>query len=269
MRKKNNSKTSDATLLPSQLQNKYFTSATTAIRNILAQRGQLIGRLFLYCMIVYLFYQVFKSVNAEPKRVWYLAITEWLILSVSYISFQIAEDIKTGQIAYFLLRPMNYITFRFWEFLGGTSLRFILLGIICLSLGFSLTHTLPFTLPIWIFGIVISILSILLNTLMGILIGLLSFWIKEIHPLVYLNLTATFCFGGLIVPLEFYSDTMKIIAFSTPYPWILWWPAQSFLNPSATILYGLIPYFIWMIFLSIIIWWVYTKCLKSFVAEGG
>ncbi len=241
-----------------------------AIRQQLVQWSQLVGRIILYGVIVYLFYQVFQSVKAEPNRVWYLAITEWVILSTSSVAFQISRDIQSGQIVYFMLRPMHYLVFRFCECMGTSLVRFILLGFCCFLLGFFLIGAMPEKtyLWTWITGILFSILGVLLYSLILVLIGLLSFWIKEIQVLVYLNLTATFCFGGLIVPLDFYSDFLKKISFCTPYPWILWWPAQ-WLTDTVNLSHAFLGWSFWMFFLVICIGILYEKCLKFFVVEGG
>jgi ABC-2 type transport system permease protein len=249
--------------------NKYWASIAIAIRHQLAQRGQLVGRFFLYIVIVYLFHQVFESVQAPASRLWYLAITEWIILSAPPLAFQLADDINSGQIAYFMLRPMHFLNVRLMECLGAFSVRFVLLGITCVGLGLCLTGYFPVDVFTWVVGIFFAILSALLCNSVLILIGLCAFWLRDIKTLIYLNLTATLCFGGLIVPLSFYSPLVKTISFCTPYPWILWWPAEFMTGGTINVFFALMAWSGWMLVLWGLIVFVYQQGIKSFIVEGG
>lgn len=249
--------------------NKSFASISIAIQQQLTQRGQLLGRAFLYLMIVYLFYQVFRSVGAPMERIWYVAVTEWVILSTPPIYLKIAQDLRSGQMVYFILRPISYLLFRFYEGLGVMIVRFVITIILCLSLGYFLTRQFPGTLTQWILGALFCFLAILLYSLISILIGLCSFWIKEIHPLYYLNFTAMASFGGLIIPLEYYPTAIKTLGFCTPYPWLLWWPAQWITTGSVNLVHAFLGWGIWMLIIFFLIQIVYNHCLNHFVAEGG
>lgn len=224
---------------------------------------------FLYTLVVWLYSQVFQSVGAPIERAWYLAITEWVILSSPPLALQLENDIRSGQIAYFMLRPLHYLKLRFLECAGVVIVRYWMLAVLCLLLGFSLTGHFPGTWMTWLLGSGISLLSILLYVIILMIIGLLAFWLKDIRTTLYLNLTATFCFGGLIVPLDFYSETFRNLCFTTPYPWILWWPAQTItgadLNQSAAFL----NWGIWFFILTGCTLVLYQHCTRVLVTEGG
>jgi len=252
-----------------QPRNKYWANIEIAIRHQVVQRGQLIGRLFMYWVIVFLFHQVFQSVGAPPERAWYVAITEWIVLSTPPLALQIAEDVNKGQIAYFLLRPMHYLSLRFSECLGTLLVRFILLGISCLGLGFYLTGFFPGNAETWILGTVFGVLSITLYNLLLMLIGLSAFWVTDIKTIMYLNLTATLSLGGCIVPLSFYSNGMRTASFCTPYPWILWGPAEYITGGSVNLGNAVLGWGFWMLFLSAAVIFLYNKGAKTFIVEGG
>lgn len=249
--------------------NKYWASIEISIYHQLQQRGQLLGRLFLYLVIVYLFHQIFQSVNAPPERLWYLAITEWLILSTPPLAFQISDDINSGQMAYFILRPMHYLQLRLSECLGTIIVRFTILGLFCVGLGYTLSGFFPGNALTWILGIVFGLLSVVLYNLLLVLIGLCAFWLKDIKTLLYLNLTATFCFGGLIVPLSFYSPWVRTLSFCTPYPWILWGPAEYISGGTLHMVQAMLGWGFWILLLSALIILFYRQGLKTFVLEGG
>lgn len=246
--------------------NKYIISFKSGVRQQLAEKSQLVGRCFVYFVVVYVFFQVFESVNASLFQFSYFAMTQAISLSTSLLAFQIAQDMQNGQVAHFLVRPMNYVLYRLTEAIGISFVRYLLFIFCYLAVQFYLkialsVHTLE--------GILFGMAGVFLHILLTTFIGICSFWIRDIKSIVYLNLTATFCFGGLIVPLTDYSPLMQSIAFLTPYPWILWWPAAWASGDSIDILSALLAWFSWTILLSFLIAFAYKKCIRSFVAEGG
>lgn len=254
--------------------NKYIHIFLIGASDQLSQKGQLIGRLILYVMVVYLFNQIFQQVTPDPNRTWYLAITEWLILSTVPLSFMISDDIGQGQMAYFRLRPMHYLWLRFLESMGMSVIRFTLLAPMAFLLSYSLTHRLPsdgfsYGIGTLSIGAAIGFLGIMLYQLIQVVLGLLSFWIKDIKTLVFLNLTATFGFGGLIVPLEFYSDQVRTFASFTPYPWILWAPASMMTGGDVSIRHFLSGFIPWIFILVVLILFLYRKMTQHLIIEGG
>ncbi len=248
------------------MQTKYIISFKSGALQQLAEKGQLIGRFFIYFVVIYLFFQVFENVKAPLFQFSYFAMTQVISLSTSMVAFQIAQDMQNGQMAHFLIRPTNYVLYRLSEALGICLTRyfFFILCYVAVQcyLGVYLSiHSLT--------GILFGIAGVFLYTLLAILIGICSFWIRDIKSLVYLNLTATFCFGGLIVPLSYYSPFLQSIAFMTPYPWILWWPAGWASNASIALLPALFSWFLWVILLSGLITFTYKKCIRSFITDGG
>lgn len=240
-----------------------------AINHQCSLKGLLVGRVVLYFSIVYVFCQVFRSVEATSIRIWYIAITEWIILSAPPIGMSIEQDIRSGQIAYFLLRPMHYLTMRLLEALGILAVRFILLGFCCIALGWCLTRSFPTDIIHWALGMGLGVMGLILYTLIVVLIGLGSFWLREVQAIIYLNLSATFCFGGLIIPLEYYSPWLQKLCFLTPYPWILWAPAQWMTGGVISGSDAVLGWSVWVFIIFSVMQILYRKCLKSLVVEGG
>lgn len=246
--------------------NKYIASFKNGVEQQIAERSQLIGRLILFFVIVYLFSQIFQSVRAPSFQLWYYAMSQVIILSTSMVAFQIAGDVQNGQIAHFLVRPIHYVLYRFCETIGFSLVRYAILIACYLAMRFFVMGSLP---EHFLLGTAFGISGIILFTLMSILIGLSSFWIKEIKPIVYLNLTATFCLGGLIVPLDFYTPFVRSISFASPYPWILWWPADCMARGIDYPILGFLCWGGWVVLLIGVIIAVYNKSIISFIREGA
>lgn len=248
---------------------KYFFAIRSAFLQQLKEPGQLLGRLLLFVVIVYLFHQVFGSVGAPNWQLWYYAMTEAIILATAPLVLQISNDIRSNHTVYFLLRPVNYCTFRFCEAMGGAVFRYILLMILALCYVPLLRGAIPSDFFSLLSSLFIGLLGIFLYTLISLLIGLLSAWIKDIKTLLYFNLTATFCFGGLIIPIVYYPPLMQTICFCTPYPWILWWPGSLFAGTEINHLQALLGWNFWTIVFLAANRYVFNRYKKNLVMEGG
>ena len=70
-----------------------------------------------------------RMIKATMRELlWYLAITEWVILSLPPIHLRIESDVRTGDIAYRLPRPISYLGSRLAEEAGDVALRMTTLG---------------------------------------------------------------------------------------------------------------------------------------------
>ena len=231
--------------------------------------SQLVGRLFLFTVILYLFHQVFQIVQAPSNRIWYYMTTEAIILATTPLVLQVSEDIRTNQIVYFLLRPISYSLFRISEAMGEAIFRYFML-IIWGGIIVSILETTTYVTWIsMIFSFFIGILGIFLYTLISLFIGFLSYWVKDVKTLLYTNLTATFCFGGLIVPIIYYPSIMQTICFWTPYPWILWWPASILSGEAVDHMNAFIMWMFWVLLFTLLNYLVFKKYKTKLVMEGG
>lgn len=244
------------------MKNKYIISFKSGFQQQLLEKEQIVGRLIIYSFITLLFSQICKGAGASAIQFLYYAMTQVICLSTSLVAFQIAQDMQDEQFSQFLLRPINYLLYRLCESMGISVLRYITLFAIYLLLTYCTLGKLTYHC---FFGAILGIMGVFLNTLLSLLIGLFSFWIKEIKSIFYLNMTATFCYGGLIVPIELYTSHMRIISFCTPYPWVLWWPAQYVVRESSLFLYSIFGWLFWNLILGMLILYFYKKCLRLFV----
>src|ERR1044071_8872025 len=88
------------------------------------QQAELYARMVFFAVILGVFSSLWRAVGeagmpmaAEPRTlVWYLAATEWILLSAPPIYFEIQEAIRRGDVVYRLGRPVSYA---FAEFVGG------------------------------------------------------------------------------------------------------------------------------------------------------
>ncbi|NGX32519.1 MAG: hypothetical protein K1060chlam4_00567 [Candidatus Anoxychlamydiales bacterium] len=249
--------------------NKYWKALSVSFLGQIKEKGHVLGKGILYIIIVYLFSQIFESVNASSDRLWYFAMTQAIILSTSSVVLQIEKDIRDNQISYFLVQPVNYLLFRYFEAIGSSVFRYSILIILCfLSISF-LKGPIQTNPSAIIFSLFLGIMGILLYIQISLLIGVLAYWIHDIKNLLYFNLTATFCFGGLIVPIQLYPPFMQKICFFTPYPWILWWPANFFSSGNVNHYKAFIGWIIWTIIFMFLNNYIFQKQRKKIITKDS
>src|SRR5262245_5435413 len=105
---------------------KYAAIARIAAATARRDRGELYGRCAFFVVILGVFASLWKAigetgigVTGESKTlVWYLAVTEWILLSAPLVHLDIQEAIRRGDVVYQLGRPVSYVGAAFAEGVG-------------------------------------------------------------------------------------------------------------------------------------------------------
>lgn len=253
--------------------NKYLLSCITAMREQLTQKSLLIGKILVYSVVVYVFAQIFDLTPDTAERIWYISCTQLLVFSMPSFATKIEDDIHNGIYDYFLFRPCNYLLIRLFESFGTFILRFLLLLPCFCVLVYLFTGYIPLNLAGTVQLLFICSIAFLIYSMIQIIIGLLAFWINDISPILYLNQTTMFFFGGLIIPINFYQQAWQKISFLTPYPWILWWPATHISERNTITLnftnIKLFTYIVlWQLILTLVIFFILKIANKKMLTEG-
>jgi ABC-2 type transport system permease protein len=169
--------------------------------------------------------------------VWYLLITECVLLSQPRIFLEIERDVRGGELAYLLTRPASYLGCKLSE--GMAEIALAMSGLIAVGAPFSylLAGGLPRDPRGLLFALPLALLASLLGLLCSTLIGLSSFWVTDCSPLQWLWQKSGFVLGGLFVPLALYPEWLREIALLTPFSALLYGPASMAFgfDPSAAL----------------------------------
>ncbi|MGH7291774.1 MAG: ABC transporter permease, partial [Myxococcota bacterium] len=98
---------------------KYLAIARAAVRRALAERAVLAGRVIFLGAILFIFSRVWETVigggsvaiagAGKVELIWYLAVTEWCVLSVPPSFLAIEAEVRSGDVACRLVRPVSYV----------------------------------------------------------------------------------------------------------------------------------------------------------------
>ena len=249
------------------------------IKQFFSNKGVLIGKACLYVVVVLIISQLWETIFSERLKagpfslgqiIWYVGITELMVIGDWGSYKKIGQDIRSGDICYFLIKPISYLHMLIAENLGGVFMCKLWVGVIamiCLPI-FSEGY-IPSTIVLGtIFFIIIfaAILSCLIRTL----IGFLSFWLQETETLIFLNNKIMFVFGGGLIPLSFYPKWLQVISFCTPYSAILYGPASLVYDFSLIhILWTLFTLWIWIVLIGALLVLTFKKGQKRLEINGG
>jgi len=178
------------------------------------------------------------------EMVWYLAMTETITLSSSRVFIEISEEVKAGNLAYTLARPLSYPLYQVANSLGNSAPRFLLnllTAAVVVGLGMRQVPVLSSSasltvnsaegagsLPGLLAFLGMAALAMLLDALIAVLIGLLAFWIEEVTPVFWIYQKLLFTVGGLFLPLEMFPDWLRQVAEWLPFQFITYVPARAF-----------------------------------------
>jgi len=95
---------------------KYLAVVTIAVQQAAAARVVFLGRVAFYAVLLAIYARIWTLVGAKgalgsfgrADLIWYLAVTEWIALSIPPLHTEIEADIRSGNVVYQLTRPISY-----------------------------------------------------------------------------------------------------------------------------------------------------------------
>ena len=204
------------------------------------------------------------------EMVWYLAMTETIILSSSRVFVEISEAVKAGDLAYTLARPLSYPFYQVAHSLGGSLPRFVLnLLIGSLVVGLGIGSVAGNLAGLFAF-LVTAALAMLLDSLIAVLIGLLAFWLEEVLPAFWIYQKLLFTVGGMFLPLEMFPDWLRRVAWWLPFRFITYVPARTLVDfDPGFVLQAAAGQVIYVALLFGIVVLVWRRAQARLVVHGG
>jgi ABC-2 type transport system permease protein len=237
-------------VLPARLRrglDKYAAIAAVSFRQRLDDRAVLAGSVMFYALILAIYSRLWQVVlggsSVSPlgdrapgpsaaSYVWYLAVTEWIMLAQPRVYLEIEADVRSGDVAYQLSRPLSYVGAKLSAALGELALRGLVLGASGLVLGrlFSGEWASAEGLAS---ALLVGALAGVVMLLAHVAIGLSAFWLHDVTPIFLIWQKLSFVLGGLMLPIGIYPDWLRVIAEHTPFAALLYGPGQLVMQGGA------------------------------------
>jgi viologen exporter family transport system permease protein len=220
---------------------KYIAVLQMSIANNLAYLSEVFFRALLLVVLVFILSQLWKTTFSLrgaktlsgfsiPDMIWYLIIAESIAMSLPALTRRIDQEVRSGQIAYLLGRPCNYMLYNFAQYLGERLVRFLMNLLVGIILALLLVGPITFTL--W--GILTLPLTVFMAACIDFVfyfsIGLLAFWTEDTQPFTLIFSRLTLVLGGVLAPLEIFPQPLRSIAQALPFSAILYGPARTLVH---------------------------------------
>jgi len=259
---------------------KYLEIGKVGFLNRIMYFRDIISRTSFLVLIIFIFAQLWNHIFegggngiaglGAKKMIWYLVMTESIILSMPSIQSNIDEEVKSGNIAYLLNKPFHYLLYHFAIYLGEVLLRFPITFLIGGSLAFILVGGFDFDLLVLPYLLVSLVMAFTLNFCLVISIALTALWIEDTTPFFWIYQKFMFTVGGLLIPLDVFPEFVATGAKILPFNYILQGPAKLLVGFSpATFRYVLIGQFTWVIILGAMSQMIFHKGVKKLSVHGG
>jgi ABC-2 type transport system permease protein len=195
------------------------------------------------------------------------------LTAVTEDDWQIAADIKDGNISQFLLKPINYLGYRLCLFFSGR-LIFTMISVIPVGI-FIYFFRHDFVAPVngvafgcFLFSIV---LTALLQFFMSFTLALLAFWLLEVSTIIFIVFALEYIAGGHLFPLNILPAGIARVLSYTPFPYQLFFPVSVYLGEvkGAALAWGICIQAGWVIFFYVVALVVWRRGIQKYSAVGG
>jgi ABC-2 type transport system permease protein len=193
-----------------------LVAARLGAAHALAAWPVLLGRVMFYLLILVVLSALWDKVTVEQVTplatalppgglAVYIAVTEWVTLSVVAIQTRLEDDIRHGALEPYLLRPKSYLLQRLAPAMGEMLVRLGALGLAGLTAMGASGRPLPAP-AVWPALVLLGILGCVIGTLLYALAGLTAFWIRRVMAPMLITQKLSFLLGGLLAPISLYPD---------------------------------------------------------------
>lgn len=196
-----------------------------------------------------------------------------VLTAVNEDDWQIAADIREGNISQFLLKPVDYLWYRLSLFLSGR-IAFIAMAFVPLAAFIFCfrQNVLPpaSDLALGVF-LVSLVFTALLQFFISYAMAMLAFWLLEISTFIFILFAFEYIASGHLFPLDILPAGIKHVIFFTPFPYQLYFPIQVYMGKVAglDIWRGLGIQILWVAVAYGFARFMWGRGIKKYSAFGG
>lgn len=201
----------------------------------------------------------------------------WLGQGMIMVTFvwgwnEIAQRIRTGDIALDLVRPVHPLRLNLATDLGRAVYHLLFRGLPPFIIGaIAFGIVLPADIFVFLFFFVSLFLAVVVSFGFRLLYNIVAFWTMDNRgPAMIANLVGTLL-SGFLVPLALFPDWLGTLARATPFPAMLQIPIDIFVGVTAgpAIIAGLLVQLVWAIVLLVAAYGLFALGVRRLEVQGG
>jgi ABC-2 type transport system permease protein len=260
---------------------KYVAIMQVSVANNLAYMAEVFFRAFFLLVFIFVFLQLWTvtyaakgvtSVGGYTIRdiIWYLAATEVFALSLPPLTRQIDQEVRSGQLAYLLSRPCNYVLYHFSQYLGERLVRLVINIPAAAILAWLFVGAPPISFVSSGAWIPALFLALCIDYAVYFSVGLLAFWTEETQSFFLVVNRLALILGGVLAPLSVLPPTIRGIAQILPFSAVYYGPASTLVHFQVGA-YGalLLQQLVTLAVFGMILFALYTLATRRVSINGG
>jgi ABC-2 type transport system permease protein len=260
---------------------RYIWIAYTAARSSVAYAGEALARVIFMAVILYIFMRlwavVYSGVGSEqlggltmPQMLWYLVITEAIMLSAPRVWAEVDQEVRTGQLAVRLIHPVSYVFSHMGKAAGERFVKFAMNLTIGSAIALVLVGPIPVSAGGFAMFLVVLPMAFLLEFLGSFLVGLGAFWLESTAGLALIYARSVMLLGGMILPISMYPDSVQPVLRALPFASMMSTPGRMFVSPDAAVFgAALATQAVAVAVLACLVAGVQATALKRLFTNGG
>jgi ABC-2 type transport system permease protein len=187
--------------------------------------------------------------------------------------WQVAADIRDGQMNAFLVKPMNYLVYRLALFVSNR-LLYTLVTLPVVIIIFAMFHQYlawPSLGPVWFLTLISVLMAGMIQFLIAYSVALFAFWMLEISTVVFIIYSFEYFLSGHMFPIGFMPPSVQAVLKFLPFPYELYFPIAIFMGQvhGTELWEGLLIQFCWLLIIALGANMFWQQGLKRYQAVGG
>ena len=241
----------------------------------------LLSTIFPIIMQVFIWISMYSGNHGDmlygytfPQMIMYVVVAGAVSKFTSTgVEYAVNEDIHSGGISKYLVRPVNYIGYRLCDAVGNkfssmiTMVFLTIMAVVVLifAVGFKVTPAAVFVFFVALF------FAAVLNFFLFFCLSMLAFWLTEIGNFFHAMSVVIMVMSGGVFPVSVFGRTYETIARYIPLTYTINYPIQILagtVSPREAV--GvLIIQLVWILLLALLARFTWNVGLKKYVAVGG
>lgn len=195
------------------------------------------------------------------------------LISPTEDEWQIAGEIRDGRMSTYLIKPMNYLGYRFTLYLSYRLLYMCIVAAPIAVLGFVFREHISFPAHgvTWLAFTVSLIMAAGIQFLLAYALALVAFWVLEISTLIFIVYSFEYFLSGQVFPIDIFPPSLQSVLHWLPFTYEIFFPVQIFMErvQGRELVEGLCIQAGWLILTALLARTLWRRGVRKYQAVGG
>lgn len=264
---------------------KYWSVFTTGLQNTFVYRWNFLLR-SVFALVplagtVFIWRALFESRGEEIRgfdfgqMIFYFLVVLLVdnLVTPTDDEWQIAAEIREGQINNFLSKPVDHMTYRASVFLSSRLLytTVTILPVAAVFVWFRSFVALPSDPATWPVFFASLAMAAAIQFFIAYALAMLAFWILEVSTVVFILYSFEYYLSGRLFPLDVMPDGIRAVLMWLPFPYELYFPVAVFTEKvrGADLWAGLAIQAGWVVVMGLAARGMWRAGLRRYESVGG